>query len=394
MSVCQTSSSHALIGGMAGAGIAAAGVAGVKLSTVVVVAEFMVISPIIGLIVGFLFMVVVLRVTRNLHREQADHHFRRLQLVSAGAYSFSHGTNDAQKTMGIITPLLFSIGYYGTGVDPNNLPIPIWVILIAYSAIALGTFLGGWRIVKTLGYKITKLRPVHGFAAETVSAGTILGMSFLGIPVSTTHIISTAIMGVGSTKGPGAVRWGIARNIVGAWILTIPAAAAIGFAAYWAIAFLHLTERAPGQKRGRADRPTVQECRITMSEMMFATVSQRSVARSSSWSTSLSLMIRTASFVLKRSERAWPSTSSARFSSRLTSITRASMSLPFESFLRRRIAPWSSTAESWIALPSAASRRPTPRRRRRASSGPSPRYSPRRRRGPSRDGKSPRARAA
>ena len=232
-----SSSSHALIGGMAGAGIAAAGVAGVKLSTVVVVAEFMVISPIIGLIVGFLFMVVVLRVTRNLHREQADHHFRRLQLVSAGAYSFSHGTNDAQKTMGIITPLLFSIGYYGTSVDPNNLPIPIWVIIIAYSAIALGTFLGGWRIVKTLGYKITRLRPVHGFAAETVSAGTILGMSFLGIPVSTTHIISTAIMGVGSTKGPGAVRWGIARNIVGAWILTIPAAAAIGFAAYWALHF-------------------------------------------------------------------------------------------------------------------------------------------------------------
>ncbi|MEN6341071.1 MAG: inorganic phosphate transporter [Methanospirillum sp.] len=232
-----TSSSHALIGGLTGAGIAAAGVAAVKLSTVVVVAEFMVISPIIGLIVGFLFMVVVLYVTRNLHREQADHHFRRLQLVSAGAYSFSHGTNDAQKTMGIITPLLFSIGYYGAEVDPNNLPIPIWVILAAYSAIALGTFLGGWRIVKTLGYKITKLRPVHGFAAETVSAGTILGMSFLGIPVSTTHIISSAIMGVGSTKGPGAVRWGIARNIVGAWILTIPASAAIGFAAFWAIHF-------------------------------------------------------------------------------------------------------------------------------------------------------------
>ena len=232
-----TSSSHALIGGMAGAGIAAAGVAGVKLSTILVVAEFMVLSPIIGLIAGFLFMVVVLRFTRNLQREQADRRFRRLQLISAGAYCFSHGTNDAQKTMGIITPLLFSIGYFGAGADPGNLPVPLWVILAAHAAIALGTLSGGWRIVKTMGYKITRMRPVHGFAAQTVSAGTILGMSMLGIPVSTTHIISTAIMGVGMTKGPGAVRWGIARNIVGAWVLTIPASAAVGFAAYWVMQF-------------------------------------------------------------------------------------------------------------------------------------------------------------
>ncbi|HIH04182.1 MAG TPA: inorganic phosphate transporter [Methanoregulaceae archaeon] len=232
-----SSSSHALIGGLTGAGIAAAGVAAVKLSTVLVVAEFMVISPIIGLIAGFFFMVLVLRLTRHYNREQMDTHFRRLQLVSAGAYSFSHGTNDAQKTMGIITPLLFSIGYFGAGADPNNLPVPIWVILAAHAAIALGTFSGGWRIVKTMGYKITRLRPVHGFAAETVSAGTIIGMSLAGIPVSTTHIISTAIMGVGTTKGPGAVKWGIARNIVGAWILTIPASAAIGFAAFWILQF-------------------------------------------------------------------------------------------------------------------------------------------------------------
>ena len=232
-----TSSSHALIGGMAGAGIAAAGVAGVKVSTILVVAEFMVLSPIIGLIAGFLFMVVVLRFTRNLQREQADRRFRRLQLVSAGAYCFSHGTNDAQKTMGIITPLLFSIGYFGAGADPGNLPVPLWVILAAHAAIALGTLTGGWRIVKTMGYKITRMRPVHGFAAQTVSAGTILGMSMLGIPVSTTHIISTAIMGVGMTKGPGAVRWGIARNIVGAWILTIPASATVGFTAYWVMQF-------------------------------------------------------------------------------------------------------------------------------------------------------------
>jgi PiT family inorganic phosphate transporter len=188
--------------------------------------------------VGFFFMVAVLRTTRGVHRERADRHFRRLQLVSAGAYSFSHGTNDAQKTMGIITPLLYSIGYYGAGVDPNNLPVPLRVILAAHAAIALGTLLGGWRIVKTLGYRITRLRPVHGFAAETVSAGTILAMSHLGIPVSTTHIISSAIMGVGTTRGPGAMQWGIARNIVGAWILTIPASAAIGFATFGLIDLL------------------------------------------------------------------------------------------------------------------------------------------------------------
>ena len=227
-----TSSSHALIGGLAGAGISAAGIAAVKISTVIVVAQFMVISPIVGLVVGFLFMVLVLRLTRTQPRELADTYFRRLQLLSAAAYSFSHGTNDAQKTMGIITPLLFSIGYFGAGVDPNHLPVPLWVILAAHAAIALGTFTGGWRIVKTMGYKITRLRPVHGFAAETVSAGTIVAMSIAGIPVSTTHIISSAIMGVGSTKGPGAVRWGIARNIVGAWILTIPASATIGFLAF------------------------------------------------------------------------------------------------------------------------------------------------------------------
>ena len=233
-----TSSSHALIGGLAGAGISAAGFAAVKISTVVVVAQFMVISPIIGLVVGFLFMVLVLRLTRTQPRELADRYFRRLQLLSAAAYSFSHGTNDAQKTMGIITPLLFSIGYFGTEVDPNHLPVPIWVILAAHAAIALGTFSGGWRIVKTMGYKITRLRPVHGFAAETVSAGTIVAMSLAGIPVSTTHIISSAIMGVGSTKGPGAVRWGIARNIVGAWILTIPASAVIGFLAFLGLSLL------------------------------------------------------------------------------------------------------------------------------------------------------------
>jgi PiT family inorganic phosphate transporter len=179
-----------------------------------------------------LFMVVVLNLTKKAHKSTADSYFRKLQLVSAGTYSFSHGTNDAQKTMGIITPLLYSIGYYGASVDPNNLPVPLWVILIAHAAIALGTLSGGWRIVKTMGSKITKLRPVHGFAAETAGAATILGASAVGIPVSTTHIICTSIMGVGTTMGTSAVKWGIARTIALAWILTIPLAALIGFVAF------------------------------------------------------------------------------------------------------------------------------------------------------------------
>ena len=227
-----TSSSHALIGGLTGAGISAAGLAAIKWSAVELIVTFMVISPLIGLAFGFLFMVIVLNLTKKAHKSTADSYFRKLQLVSAGTYSFSHGTNDAQKTMGIITPLLYSIGYYGASVDPNHLPVPLWVILIAHAAIALGTLSGGWRIVKTMGSKITKLRPVHGFAAETAGAATILGASAVGIPVSTTHIICTSIMGVGTTMGTSAVKWGIARTIALAWILTIPLAALIGFVAF------------------------------------------------------------------------------------------------------------------------------------------------------------------
>jgi PiT family inorganic phosphate transporter len=192
----------------------------------------MFVSPLIGLISGFLFMVAVLWICRRSSKSKVDRYFKRLQLFSAGIYSFSHGTNDAQKTMGIITPLLFSIGYFSTSVDPNNLPVPIWVILSAHAAIALGTLAGGWRIVKTMGHRITKLRPVHGFAAETAGAATILGASFAGIPVSTTHVICSSIMGVGATKRVSAVRWGIARNIVWVWILTIPISAIFGFLAF------------------------------------------------------------------------------------------------------------------------------------------------------------------
>jgi PiT family inorganic phosphate transporter len=227
-----TSSSHALIGGLTGAGISAAGLVAIKWSTVGQVALFMVLSPVIGLVCGYLFMVAILNVTKGANKQSAESHFRRLQLFSAAAYSFSHGTNDAQKTMGIIVPLLFSIGYFGASVDPNNLPVPLWVILAAHAAIALGTLSGGWRIVKTMGYKITKLRPVHGFAAETAGASTIIGASVLGIPVSTTHIICTSIMGVGTTMGTSTVKWGVARTIMWAWILTIPISAFIGFTVF------------------------------------------------------------------------------------------------------------------------------------------------------------------
>ncbi|MEI7855931.1 MAG: inorganic phosphate transporter [Methanomicrobiales archaeon] len=230
-----TSSSHALIGGMAGAGISAAGLVAIKWSTVQIVAVFMIVSPLIGLACGFLFMALVLNLTKNAHKSTAETHFKRLQLCSAAAYSFSHGTNDAQKTMGIIVPLLFSIGYFGVAADPNNLPVPLWVILIAHAAIALGTLFGGWRIVKTMGYKITKLRPVHGFAAETAGAATIIGASIAGIPVSTTHVICSSIMGVGTTMGTSTVKWGVARSIMIAWVLTIPISALIGFVTFMVI---------------------------------------------------------------------------------------------------------------------------------------------------------------
>ena len=227
-----TSSSHALIGGLSGAGISAAGLAAIKWSTVELVVTFMIISPLIGLACGFLFMAAVLNLTKKANKATAEHYFKRLQLFSAAAYSFSHGTNDAQKTMGIIVPLLFSIGYFGAAADPNHLPVPIWVILVAHAAIALGTLSGGWRVVKTMGYKITRLRPVQGFAAETAGAATIIGASVAGIPVSTTHIICSSIMGVGTTMGASTVKWGVARTIIWAWVLTIPISALIGFVSF------------------------------------------------------------------------------------------------------------------------------------------------------------------
>jgi len=230
-----SSSSHAIVGGLIGAGVAVAGPAAIKWSVVQTTAIYMVVSPFIGLIVGFIFMSVIIALTRNVPRATGDTWAKRLQVVSSAAYSFSHGTNDAQKTMGIILPLLFSVGYFGLAADPNKLPVPLWVILIAHTAIALGTLCGGWKIVHTMGMKITRLKPISGFAAETAGTATVLSASIMGIPVSTTHVISSSIMGVGTAMGVNTVRWNVARTLVWAWILTIPISAVIGYATFTVI---------------------------------------------------------------------------------------------------------------------------------------------------------------
>jgi PiT family inorganic phosphate transporter len=217
-----TSSSHALIAGFAGAAVAAAGPGAVIASGVVRILMFIVISPAIGLIVGALLTAIVLRLAGNATPLRVDTLFRRLQLVSAAFYSLGHGTNDAQKTMGIIAILLFSAGYLGP-----TFYVPVWVILTCHAAIALGTMLGGWRIVKTMGMRITKLQPYGGFCAETAGAITLIGAAVAGIPVSTTHTITGAIIGVGATRRLSAVRWGVARRVVWAWILTVPCTALI-----------------------------------------------------------------------------------------------------------------------------------------------------------------------
>jgi PiT family inorganic phosphate transporter len=224
-----TSSSHALIGGFAGAGVAKAGFSGLVASGLVKIGIFMVLAPLIGLTVGFLMMLATIWI---FHREtpgRIDRIFRRGQLVSAAAYSLGHGTNDAQKTMGIIAVLLFTTGHLG-----KEFFVPTWVVLSAHAAIALGTMAGGWRIVKTMGMRITKLRPIGGFSAETAGAVTLIGTALGGIPVSTTHTISGAIMGVGAIQRFSAVRWGVAGRIVWAWILTIPASAVVA-AAVWVL---------------------------------------------------------------------------------------------------------------------------------------------------------------
>ncbi len=223
-----TSSSHALIGGYAGAAVAKAGFGAIIVSGWTKTLIFIVLAPLIGMTLGFLIMVVLLWSFQNFSPGRVDGWFRKLQLVSAAAYSLGHGGNDAQKTMGIIAGVLFAGGYIA------EFRIDLWVILAAHAAIALGTLSGGWRIIHTMGSKITKLTPVGGFAAETAGAISLFTATNLGIPVSTTHTITGAIMGVGSIRRLSAVRWGIAGRIIWAWILTIPTSAAIA-AIIWRI---------------------------------------------------------------------------------------------------------------------------------------------------------------
>jgi len=224
-----TSSSHALIGGYAGAAVAKAGFQVVIPSGWTKTLAFIVLSPVIGMILAFILMSVAMWIYRKTSPSRVDAHFRRLQLVSAAAYSLGHGTNDAQKTMGIIAGVLFTAGYIKT------FDIPYWVILMAHFAIAMGTMSGGWRIVRTVGQRITALRPIGGFCAETAGAISIIGAATAGIPVSTTHTITGAIIGVGSTRRLSAVRWGVTRRIVWAWMITIPAAGGIAAAMYYII---------------------------------------------------------------------------------------------------------------------------------------------------------------
>ena len=222
-----SSSSHALIGGLIGAVIASVGPDALNLQGIFDKVLFpLVASPILGVVLGFSLMVVLLNAFRRAHPRRLNDRFRRLQVLSAAYMAFSHGSNDAQKTMGIITLALVAGGVLA---EPA---VPLWVILVAASAISLGTAAGGWRIIKTMGQRVVKLDPVHGFAAETTAATIIFGASHFGMPVSTTHVISSAIIGVGSSDRLSAVRWGVAGNIVIAWVLTIPASGTVAWLAW------------------------------------------------------------------------------------------------------------------------------------------------------------------
>jgi PiT family inorganic phosphate transporter len=229
-----TSSSHALFGGYAGAAVAKAGWPAIIASGWTKTLVFIVVSPLIGLTIGLGLMTAIFWIFQRMSPGRVDHWFRRLQLLSAAGFSLMHGANDAQKTMGIIAGALVTGGYIH--LVNGQLPIPFWVEIAAYSAIALGTLTGGWRIIYTMGTKITKLTPMGGFAAETGAAIAIFTATHFGVGISTTHTITGAIVGVGATRRLSAVRWGIAGQIVWAWLLTIPAAAAIGSGLYFLIA--------------------------------------------------------------------------------------------------------------------------------------------------------------
>ena len=222
------SASHSLIGGLIGAAVASSGFEVILRGKIEIILAFIVISPLLGTLAAFILMALIIKIFRKQNATYANRYFKRLQLLSAAAYSLSHGGNDAQKTMGIVAVLLFSSGYLG-----SEFYVPFWVAMMAHLAIALGTLAGGWRIIHTMGGKITKLDPMHGFGAETAGAAVIIGSTFFGIPVSTTHVIAGSIMGVGATRRLSAVRWGLARRIMWTWIITIPAASGMAAMLYF-----------------------------------------------------------------------------------------------------------------------------------------------------------------
>lgn len=225
-----SSSSHTLVGGLVGAAVAGNGFGAVIYAGVLKIALFIVVAPFLGMIVSYIITVIVLHIVKNYSPSGVDRHFRRLQLLSASAFSLGHGGNDAQKSMGIIWVALLAVGKVTKDSDPA-----LWVVLSCHAAIALGTLFGGWRIVKTMGQKITKLKPFEGFCAETAGALTLFMATHFGIPVSTTHTITGSIIGVGATKRASAVKWGVTTKIFWAWILTIPVSALIGAGVFFLI---------------------------------------------------------------------------------------------------------------------------------------------------------------
>ncbi len=230
-----SSSSHALVGGFAGAAVAHSGWGAIKIHGIMKVVPYIVIAPIVGMILGRLMMLLMMWMFGNSSPRKVDHIFRRGQLVSASIFSFSHGMNDAQKTVGIIMALLISVQLMPAATADGRAHAPLWVIFASNGAMALGTYFGGWRIVKTLGMRLTRLQPVGGFCAETGGGVTIVFLSLFGIPLSTTHTITGAIVGAGSTQRRSAVRWGVARNIIWAWLLTIPCSALFGVIFEWLV---------------------------------------------------------------------------------------------------------------------------------------------------------------
>jgi inorganic phosphate transporter, PiT family len=235
-----TSSSHALIGGLSGAGVAHAGWGALRWDKLLSTVEFIPLAPLIGLVLGFAIMVVVFWIFRRWRPNSVDRLFRRAQLLSASLYSLGHGGNDAQKTMGVIVALLVAAGHMDSKTQLSLTdPSTLWIILSCNLAMGLGTAFGGWRIVKTMGMKITKLKPVGGFCAETAGAATLFTATSLGIPVSTTHTITGAIVGVGATTNLSGIKWGVAQRIVWAWLLTIPAAAAVSAGCFYLVDLLH-----------------------------------------------------------------------------------------------------------------------------------------------------------